>query len=141
MPQELAGIDQMDLGVWQSNCLEEIKAGWFVNPAWVRHDFANINRGSGQKKSGKQRRRVEKSLLHQVLHPAKFKAQHESTRSPAKDTAAVPGNGDVMMKDIDNTCPNTASTSRQDMNEEQRMPDATVKDADISTLKVVDHGS
>ena len=95
------------------------------------------------KKSRKTGRRVEKPLLHKVLHPVRFKAQPE-IKTSAKDAAAASDNTDVIMNDLNTTIPpcdavsDTASSSRPD---DQRTQDATTEDVDISTLKVADHGS
>ena len=99
--------------------------------------------GTAQKKSRKTGRRVEKPLLHKVLHPARFKAQPE-TKTSTKDVVAPSDNTDVIMNDISTTTPpcnalsDTASSGRPDG---QRTQNATTEDVDISTLKVTDHGS
>ena len=101
------------------------------------------NAAVAQKKSRKTGRRVEKPLLHKVLHPARFKAQPKEKTS-AKDAAAPSDNTDVMMEDLGTTMPSCnpvshpAGFSRPD---DQSTPNATTEDVDISTLKVTDQGS
>lgn len=96
---------------------------------------------SGQKKSRRQLRRVERPLLHQVLRPAKFKAQHER-KSLAKDTAAIPNNADIVMNDVDmekslgSTAPDTANPTGPGTSDKKMIPPATVEDVNISALKV-----
>ena len=105
-------------------------------------------------KSHGQRRRVEKPLLHKVLHTAKFKAQHGMS-SNAKDVAVAPANTDLEMGDVDameplySTVPDTANDGGRtglalqlrNMNNDQRITDATVEGIDIGQLEVVDHKS
>ena len=105
-------------------------------------------------KSHGQRRRVEKPLLHKVLHTAKFKAQHGKS-SNAADLAVAPANTDLEMGDVDvmeplhSTAPDTANHSgrkelalqTKGMNDDQRIIDATVEGIDIGALEVVDHTS
>ena len=93
-------------------------------------------------------------LLHQVLHTAKFKAQH-GRMSKAKDLAAAPRNTDLEMGDVDATEPpyspttDTANPSGRaglalkirGMNDDERMADATVEGIAMEALKVVDPNS
>ena len=105
--------------------------------------YASVKMLAVQKKSRKSGRRVEKPLLHKVLHPARFKAQPERKTS-VKDVAAASDNTDVIMDDLSTTTPScnvfsdTASSSKPD---DERAQNATTEDVDISTLKVTDHGS
>ena len=98
---------------------------------------------AAQKKSRKTGRRVEKPLLHKVLHPARFKAQPERKTS-AKDAAAASDHTDVIMNDLSTTTPpcnailDTVTFSGPD---DQRTQNVTTEDVDISTLKVADHGT
>ena len=101
-----------------------------------------------------QRRRVETPLLHQVLHTAKFKAQH-GRMSKAKDLAAAPRNTDLETGDVDATEPPynpTTDTANprgraglalkiRGMNDDERMADATVEGITTGALEVVDHNS
>ena len=101
------------------------------------------NAEAAHKKSRKTGRRVEKPLLHKVLHPARFKAQPERPTS-AKDAAPASDNTDVLMNDISTTIPScdavsdTASSTRLD---DQMAQSATTEEVDISTLKVTDQVS
>ena len=101
------------------------------------------NARAAHKKSRKNGRRVEKPLLHKVLHPARFKAQPERPTS-AKDAAPASDNTDVTMDDISISLPpcdavsDTASSTRLD---DQRARSATTEEFDISTLKVTDQVS
>lgn len=97
---------------------------------------------TGQKKLRKKVRRVEKPLLHHVLRPAKFKAQHER-RSLAKDTSAIPDNADVVLKDVDmgnplcSTASDTANPTGPPCRSDEKMTHpAAVEDVKISALKV-----
>lgn len=101
-----------------------------------------------------ERRRVEKPLLHQVLHTAKFKAQH-GRMSKAKDVAVVSGNTDLEIGDVDATEPSYNATTdtanpsgragltlnTRGINDDQRIADATAEGIDIAALEVVDHKS
>ena len=101
------------------------------------------NAVAAHKKSRKTGRRVEKPLLHKVLHPARFKAQPEKKTS-AKDAASASDDTDVIMNDLSTATPpcnaisDAAASSRPD---DQRTQNATTEDVDISSLKVTDHGS
>lgn len=96
---------------------------------------------SGQKKSRRQLRRVERPLLHQVLRPAKFKAQHER-KSPAKNTGAILDNADIVMNDVDmenplcSTAADTANPTGPGTSDEKMMRSATVEDVNTRALKV-----
>ena len=101
-----------------------------------------FNAVSAQKKSRKNGRRVEKPLLHKVLHPARFKVQPER-KTLAKDTAAAADNTDVIMNDVSTMTPscNVSDSTSSSTSNDQRTQNATAEDVDISTLKVTDHGT
>lgn len=97
---------------------------------------------TGQKRLQRKKvRRVEKSLLHQVLRPAKLKAQYERKR-PAKATAIIPDNADIIMNDVDtenplcSTVSDTANSAGPSTSDEKMILRATVEDVNIGALKV-----
>ena len=96
-----------------------------------------LTAASAEKKSRKQRRRVEKPLLHKVLLPARFKA-HEERKSPATNEATLPATTDVVMTDAEitaepgDTTSNTSSPSKPDT---ESTPATTTEDAENSNLK------
>ena len=99
-----------------------------------------LTAASAEKKSRKQRRRVEKPLLHKVLLPARFKA-HDERKTPATNAAAFTAKKDVVMTDAEITTPlgDTASdTSSPCKPDAESIPAATTEDVDISNLKVID---
>ncbi|KAF6230745.1 hypothetical protein HO133_000004 [Letharia lupina] len=121
--------------------------------ALVYYAFINAFAASNfSTRANDQRRRVEKPLLHQVLHPAKFKAQHgRLTKAKAKELAAAPKNPDSEMHDVDASstasdmaisCGNTSlAIQTMGMRDDHRTPDATAVDIDFEALDVVDHDS
>ena len=113
--------------------------------------FANVLAASKfPVKASGQRRRVEKPLLHQVLHPAKFKAQH-GRLAKAKEPAVALENTDSEMHDVDasstttdtaKSCENTRlAIQTMGMNDDHRTPDATAVDIHCEALDVADHDS
>ena len=95
---------------------------------------------SAERKSRKQRRRVDKPLLHKVLLPARFKARDEK-QSPATNAAATTGKPDVVMTDAEITTPlgETASdTSSPSKPDAESPPAATTEDAGNGDLKAND---
>ena len=96
---------------------------------------------SAERKSRKQRRRVEKPLLHKVLLPARFKA-HEERKSPATNGATRPAKTDVVMTDAEiptplgDTASDTSSPSKPDA---ESIPAATTNDVDSTNSKDNDH--
>lgn len=100
--------------------------------------FLRLTAASAEKKSRKQRRRVEKPLLHKVLLPARFKA-HDERKTPATNAAAFTAKKDVVMTDAEITTPlgDTASDTSSQADAES-IPAATTDDVDISNLKVID---
>ena len=93
---------------------------------------------SAERKLRKQRRRVEKPLLHKVLLPARFKASDEG-KSPATNAAALAAKTDVVMTDAEITAPlgDTASdTSSPRKLDAESTPAATTEDANNSDPKV-----
>lgn len=114
--------------------------GWSVRHPYITRLLMMIGI-SGQKKSRRQLRRVERPLLHQVLRPAKFKAQHER-KSRAKDTAAISDDADVILNDADmenslfSNAPDTANPMGPGTSDEKMMPPATFEDVNINALKV-----
>lgn len=101
-----------------------------------------------------QRQRVNKPLLHKVLHTATFKAQHGRV-GRAREAAVVPEGTDFEMDDVDstkplcNTAPDAASSSghmgwalqTRGMSDDQRTPSVTTENIDIGALQVVDYNS
>ena len=100
-----------------------------------------LTAASAERKSRKQRRRVEKPLLHKVLLPARFKA-HEERKSPAMNGATLTAKTDVVMTDAEiptplgDTASDTSSPSKPDA---ESTPAATIEDVDDTNSKVNDH--
>lgn len=101
-------------------------------------------------KANGQRRRVEKPLLHQVLHPAKLKAQHGRLAKP-KGPAVAPDNTESEMHDVDasSTTTDTAkpcvdtrlAIQTMGISDDHGTSDATAADIGFETLDMVDHNS
>ena len=147
MSQELAALDQVGLGVRQSNG-ETTEAKRLVTRIRISYSSADMTAVAAPKASRRECRRVEKPLLNRVLRRAMFKAQHER-KSVAKDPAVIAGiidalMNDVEMKDIEatrplcDTAPDTAISSGQGTRDEQSIPGATVEDIEVNAIKAVD---
>ena len=140
LSQELASVGEVDLGLWQYNCHDEIEARRLVT--LTSTDYASrcsrLIAVSAERKSRKQRRRVERPLLHKVLHPTGLKAQ-DRQKSSTKNAVAEPAFADVARNDDGVTIPSCAiipATTIPSGSDDQRTSTTTIEDADISTLHI-----
>ena len=100
LSQELASVGQLDLGVCQLYDGDKVEARRLVPLTWTDYAFydSSLIAVSAERKSRKERRRVEKPLLRKVLHPTGLKA-YGGRKTLTKDSAPKPAIMDVVSDD------------------------------------------